>query len=151
MQGNNKPLTTIGDWATTFSNREGAKALTIKLIVLNRDPLPFKSVIVTTMKFVWLWPPSQQMCQSKAFCVTSQQATSTRLHHTTTNVVDHRMWRRPDCATQIALAKLIPMEQWQCCPMQQQYWSAKLTILSLTTIRPFHCCWALRVSTADHK
>ena len=42
MQGNNKPLTTIGDWATTFSDREGAKALTIKLIVLNRDPLPLQ-------------------------------------------------------------------------------------------------------------
>jgi hypothetical protein len=47
--------------------------------------------------------------------------------------------------------ELIPMEQWQCHPMQQQYWSAKLTILSLATIRLFHCCWALRVSTTDHK
>ncbi len=40
MQAN--PLTTIGDWATTFSDHEGAKALRIKLIVLNRDPLPLQ-------------------------------------------------------------------------------------------------------------
>ncbi len=32
VQGNDKPLTTIGDWATTFDNCEGAKALTIKSI-----------------------------------------------------------------------------------------------------------------------
>ncbi len=53
--------------------------------------------------------------------------------------------------TQIALAKLIPMEQWQCRSMQQQYWSAKLTILSFATIRLSHCRWALKVSTADNK
>ncbi len=47
--------------------------------------------------------------------------------------------------------ELIPMEQWQCHPMQQQYWSAKLTILSFATIRLFHCRWALRVSNSDHK
>jgi hypothetical protein len=34
MQGNDKPLTTIGDWATTFDNREGTKVLTIKSIAL---------------------------------------------------------------------------------------------------------------------
>jgi hypothetical protein len=33
VQDNNEPLTTIGDWAMTFDDREGAKALTIKLIV----------------------------------------------------------------------------------------------------------------------
>ncbi len=33
VQGNNKPLTTIGDWAMTFDNCEGAKALRIKLII----------------------------------------------------------------------------------------------------------------------
>jgi hypothetical protein len=33
MQGNNELLTTIGDWATTFNNYEGIKALTIKLIM----------------------------------------------------------------------------------------------------------------------
>jgi hypothetical protein len=38
MQGNAKPLTTIGDWATTFDNREGAKVLTIKLIALIVTP-----------------------------------------------------------------------------------------------------------------
>ncbi len=32
VQGNDNTLTTIGDWATTFDNREGTKALTIKLI-----------------------------------------------------------------------------------------------------------------------
>ncbi len=39
---NNEPLTTIGDRTTTFSNREGTKVLTIKLIVLNRDSLPLQ-------------------------------------------------------------------------------------------------------------
>jgi hypothetical protein len=34
VQGNDKPLTTIGDWATTFDDSEGAKVLTIKLIML---------------------------------------------------------------------------------------------------------------------
>jgi hypothetical protein len=33
MQGNDKPLATMGGWATTFDNHEGAKALTVKLIV----------------------------------------------------------------------------------------------------------------------
>jgi hypothetical protein len=33
MQGNDEPLTTIGDWAMTFDDREGAKAITIKSIV----------------------------------------------------------------------------------------------------------------------
>jgi hypothetical protein len=33
VQGNDEPLTTIGDWATTFDNCEGAKALTIESIV----------------------------------------------------------------------------------------------------------------------
>jgi hypothetical protein len=32
MKGNDKPLTTIGDWAMTFDNREGSKVLTIKSI-----------------------------------------------------------------------------------------------------------------------
>ncbi len=34
VQGNDEPLTTIGDWATTFDDCEGAKALTIKSIAL---------------------------------------------------------------------------------------------------------------------
>ncbi len=34
MQGNDEPLTTIGDWATTFNDCEVAKVLTIKLIML---------------------------------------------------------------------------------------------------------------------
>jgi hypothetical protein len=38
VQGNNYPLTTIGDWATTYDNCEGAKALTIKLIVPIASP-----------------------------------------------------------------------------------------------------------------
>ena len=42
MQGNHEPLTKIGDWATTFSDREGTKAITIKLIVLNCNPLPLQ-------------------------------------------------------------------------------------------------------------
>ncbi len=33
VQGNDEPLTTIGDWARTYDDCEGAKALTIKLIV----------------------------------------------------------------------------------------------------------------------
>jgi hypothetical protein len=33
VQGNDKPLTTIGDWATTFDDCEGAKALTTKSFV----------------------------------------------------------------------------------------------------------------------
>jgi hypothetical protein len=33
VQGNDEPLTTIGDWATTFDDSEGAKAITIKSIV----------------------------------------------------------------------------------------------------------------------
>ncbi len=33
VQGNDKPLNIIGDRATTFNDREAAKALTIKLIV----------------------------------------------------------------------------------------------------------------------
>jgi hypothetical protein len=33
VQGNDEPLTTIGDWATTFDDREGAKAIMIKSIV----------------------------------------------------------------------------------------------------------------------
>jgi hypothetical protein len=33
MQGNGKPLITVGDWAMTFDDCEGAKALTIKSIV----------------------------------------------------------------------------------------------------------------------
>jgi hypothetical protein len=32
MQGNDKPFTTVGDWATTFDNCEGAKVLMIKSI-----------------------------------------------------------------------------------------------------------------------
>ncbi len=32
VQGNDEPLTTIGDWATTFGDCEGAKVLTIKSI-----------------------------------------------------------------------------------------------------------------------
>jgi hypothetical protein len=32
VQGKDKPLATMGDWATTFNDREGAKVLTIKLI-----------------------------------------------------------------------------------------------------------------------
>ena len=39
---NNEPLTTIGDWATAFNDREGTKALTIKSIVLNHDPSPLQ-------------------------------------------------------------------------------------------------------------
>jgi hypothetical protein len=38
VQGNNEPLPTMGDWATTFNDREGAKALTIKLIMLIVTP-----------------------------------------------------------------------------------------------------------------
>jgi hypothetical protein len=33
VQGNDEPLTTIGDWATTYDDCEGAKALTIESIV----------------------------------------------------------------------------------------------------------------------
>ncbi len=40
------------------------------------------------------------MRQSKTFCVTSRQATLTRLRPTATNVVDHRLWWQPDCAMQ---------------------------------------------------
>jgi hypothetical protein len=32
MQGNNKPLATMGNWATFFDNGEGANALRIKPI-----------------------------------------------------------------------------------------------------------------------
>ncbi len=39
MQGNDKPLTTIGDWATTFDDDEGAKALRIKSIA--PIPIPY--------------------------------------------------------------------------------------------------------------
>ena len=39
---NDEPLTTIGEWTMTFSNREGTKAITIKLIVLNCNPLPLQ-------------------------------------------------------------------------------------------------------------
>ena len=42
MQGNDEPLTAIGEWATTFSDHEGAKALTVESIVLNCDPLPLQ-------------------------------------------------------------------------------------------------------------
>jgi hypothetical protein len=38
VQGNKEPLTTIGDWATTFDDSEGAKTLTIKLITLIAIP-----------------------------------------------------------------------------------------------------------------
>ena len=38
VQGNEEPLTTIGDWATTYDNCEGAKALTIKSIALIAIP-----------------------------------------------------------------------------------------------------------------
>ncbi len=38
MQGNDEPLTLIGDWAMTFNNREGTKALTIKLTVVIAIP-----------------------------------------------------------------------------------------------------------------
>jgi hypothetical protein len=38
VQGNNKPLTTIGDWATTFDDHEGTNALMIKLIALIAIP-----------------------------------------------------------------------------------------------------------------
>ena len=59
MQGNNKPLTTTGDWATTFKDHEGTKALTNKLIVLNRNPLPLQwSAIAPAIKLVCLQPPS---------------------------------------------------------------------------------------------
>ncbi len=151
VEYNDEPLTTIGDWTTTFSNCEGPKRSQLNWLFWIAIPYHCKSVTAPAMKLVWLWPSSQQMRQSKTFCVILWQATLTRLHHTTTNVVDHRMWWRPDCATQIALAKLIPMEQQQHHPMQQQYWSAKPTILSLTMISPFDCRWALRVSTADYK
>ncbi len=32
VQGNHEPRTTIGDWATTFNDREGAKAPKVRLI-----------------------------------------------------------------------------------------------------------------------
>jgi hypothetical protein len=32
VQGNNKPLTTVGDWARTFDYCKGTKVLTIKSI-----------------------------------------------------------------------------------------------------------------------
>jgi hypothetical protein len=38
VQDNDKPLATIGDWATTFDDREGTKALTIKSIALIAIP-----------------------------------------------------------------------------------------------------------------
>jgi hypothetical protein len=42
VQGMDKPLTAIGDWAMTFNNHKGAKVLRIKLIVLNHNPLPLQ-------------------------------------------------------------------------------------------------------------
>ncbi len=70
VQCNNEPLTTIGDWDTTFNDHEGAKALTIKLIVLNHDPLPLQwSAIAPAMMLVFLHPPLQQMRRSTIFCV----------------------------------------------------------------------------------
>jgi hypothetical protein len=52
VQGNDKPFTTIGDWATTFNDCEGAKVLTIKSITpivipyhCNEAPLPAMKLV----------------------------------------------------------------------------------------------------------
>ncbi len=38
MQGNNKPLAKMGEWATTFDNHEGAKAPAVRLIASITTP-----------------------------------------------------------------------------------------------------------------
>jgi hypothetical protein len=52
MQGNNKPLATIVDWATTFDDHEGAKVPTVKLIAPIAILHHCKSAIAPAMKLV---------------------------------------------------------------------------------------------------
>jgi hypothetical protein len=67
MQGNNKPLAIMGDWAMTFGNREGAKAPTVKFITPIVILHHCKSAIAPVMKLVCLQPPLQQTRWSKTF------------------------------------------------------------------------------------
>jgi hypothetical protein len=54
VQGSNEPLTTLGDWATSFDDREGAKAPTVRLIAPIAILHHCKSAIVPVMKLVCL-------------------------------------------------------------------------------------------------
>jgi hypothetical protein len=90
VQGNDKPFATMDDWAMTFDDREGAKAPTVRLIATITILHHRKSAIVPAMKLVCLRPPLQHMHWSKTLMSSSRQATPTRLHRATNNIVHCR-------------------------------------------------------------
>jgi hypothetical protein len=87
VQGNNEPLATIGNWATTFDNCEDVKVSAVKLIAPIAILHHCKSAIAPVMKLVSLRPLLQQMRRSKTFVSSSWEATSTWLCHATINFV----------------------------------------------------------------
>jgi hypothetical protein len=88
MQSEDKPLATKSSWAMTYDDCKDAKAPAVKFIVPIAILHHFKSAIVPAMKLVSLQLPLQQMCWSKTFVLSLQEAMPTWLHHTTNNV-DH--------------------------------------------------------------
>jgi hypothetical protein len=104
VQGNDEPLATMGDWATTFDNREGAKVPMVKLIAPIAIPHHCKSAIALAMKLVCLQPPLQQMQWSKTLCChrekqcrqgcTTQQSTLLIAEAITTKIAFHSLLSR---------------------------------------------------------
>jgi hypothetical protein len=91
VQGNDEPLATKSNLATTFNDREGAKAPTVKLIALITTPNHCHGAQkAPVMKLVSLRLSLQQMHWSKTFVSSLREAILIRLRHVTINFVDCR-------------------------------------------------------------
>jgi hypothetical protein len=96
MQGNNEPLTTIGDWAKTFDDCEGNKAPTVKLISPIAIPHHCNEAPCTCNETGLSATAIATDASIKDLCVVFAGG-NVGLHHVTINVVDCRSDNKNMC------------------------------------------------------